>query len=245
MDSPETKTALSPTLKRVISCALLFYLAVLILGPLSNPVGSDHLTRPLAKKVDLLHRALFLGHGYRFFGPDPGPSHLVEFEITKTDGTTIKGKFPDRDDSSTNFPRLLYHRWFMLSESIWAEHSMTPIESDFQGQQKRLEQLAMEKTIAGHRQIASRIRADMAEQKRSYESARKRIDELVRAVARNLLEMHDGERIQLFVREREIPFPFEVEEGAKLDDERYLKPKLPPVIGQFTASELKVSEDKP
>lgn len=241
MESQTTENSLSPALKRVVSCALLLYLLVLILGPLSNPVGSDHLTRPLAKKVDPLHRALFLGHGYRFFGPDPGPSHLVEFEITKSDGTTIRGKFPDREDLSTSFPRLQYHRWFMLSETIWTEHSMTPIESDFQAQQARLEQLATEKKIAGHHQIVSRIRADMAEQKRSYENARKRIDELVRAVARNLLEIHGGEQIQLFVREREIPFPFEVEEGAELDDQRYLKPDLPPVIGQFTANELKVS----
>jgi hypothetical protein len=85
----------------------------------------------------------------------------------------------------------------------------------------------------------------MAEQRRSYEISRKRIDELVRAVARNLLELHGGERIQLLVREREIPFPFEVEEGVKLDDERYLKPDLPPVIGQFTATELKVAGGKP
>jgi len=245
MDSPSTENVLSSTTKRAISCALLLYLFVLILGPLSNPLGSEHLTRPLAKKVEPLHRGLFLGHGYRFFGPDPGPSHLVEFEITKEDGTTVKGKFPDRDDPEASFPRLLYHRWFMLSETIWSEHSMTPIEADFQSQQRNLEALATEKQLAGHHQIASRIRADITEQKQSYENARKRIDELVRAVARNLLEIHGGKKIQLFVRERTIPYPFEVEEGAKLEDERYLTPELPPVIGQFTANELKVSGGNP
>lgn len=238
MDSSAVDKTLSPTIKCLISCALLCWLFIVILGPLSNPVGSEHLTRPLAKKVRPLHRALFLGHGYRFFAPDPGPSHLVEFEITKDDGSIVKGKFPDREDESHAFPRLLYHRWFMLSETIWSEHSLTPIEEDFQRQQKRLESLATEKQIAGHREIASRIRADIAEQKRSYENTRKRIDDLVRAVAQNLLEIHDGEKVRLFVREREIPFPFEVEEGTKLDDEKYLKPERPPIIGEFRASEF-------
>lgn len=232
------KNSLSPALKIGISCALVFYLAVLVIGPLSNPVGSEHLTRPIARKVSPIHRALYLGHGYRFFAPDPGPSHLVEFEITKNDGTVVTGRFPDRDDADSAFPRLQYHRWFMLSETIWTEHSMTPIEADFRAQQKRLERIATEKQIAGHHEIASRIRRDLAGQKKDYEKARRRIDDLVESVARNLLEMHEGKKIKLSVRERAIPFPYEVQEGAKLDDKRFLKPERPPVIGEFTAEQL-------
>lgn len=241
MDSPEPQSTVSPTVKRVASCAILFYLFVLILGPLSNPVGSEHLTRPLAEKVKPIHHALFLGHGYRFFAPDPGPSHLVEYEITKKDGTEIKGRFPDRDDSSHAFPRLQYHRWFMLSETIWSEHSMTPPEADFLQEMKRLESLALEKKVAGHHNTASRISAEVEERKRSYKSTRKRIDDMVRAVARNLIEIHDGEKIRLVVREREIPYPVDVEEGVKLDDPKFLKPNPPPEIGFFTADELNTS----
>ena len=236
MDSLPSDNTVATALKPVISCAIVAYLVVLILGPLSNPVGSEHLTRPIAKKVSPVHQALFLGHGYRFFAPDPGPSHLVEFEITKEDGSVIKGRFPDREDSDHSFPRLQYHRWFMLSETIWSEHSMTPIEADFRAQQKRLENLATEKQIAGHHKIASRIRRDIVVQKKDYENARKRIDDLVEAVAMNLLDIHNGKKIKLFVREREIPFPFEVQEGAKLDDERFLKPERPPLIGEFDLS---------
>ena len=232
MSTPQKHT-LSPALKRVTSCALLFYLAVLILGPLSNPVGSEHLTRPIAKNVGPIHRALFLGHGYRFFAPDPGPSHLVEFEITQKDGSVVTGRFPDRDDADHSFPRLQYHRWFMLSETIWSEHWLTLPESDFLAEQKRLEQLATEKQIAGHHDIASRIRRDISSQKKNYETTRKRIDDLVKAVAMNLMEMHDGKKIKLSVREREIPYPFEVQEGAQLDDERFLKPEKLFVIGEF------------
>lgn len=241
MDAPANQKRLSTIAKWAISLALVFYLGLLFLGPLSNPVGSEWLTRPLAKKVRPLHRALFLGHGYRFFAPDPGPSHLVEFEIAKDDGSVFSGRFPDRDDDDHAFPRLQYHRWFMLSETIWSEHSTTPIEADFLARQQRLEKLAIQKKIAGHHDIAKRLRADIVNQKRNYEMTRKRIDELVRSVARNLLQMHGGTKIRLYVREREIPFPIEVEEGAKLNDSRYLKPERPPLIGEFTTAELEVS----
>jgi len=184
---------------------------------------------------------LFLGHGYRFFAPDPGPSHLVEFEITSADGSVVSGRFPDRDDDANSLPRLQYHRWFMLSETIWSEHSGTPVEAEFRARQQRQENLATQSKIAGHHDVAKRIRANVAEQKRTYEMTRKRIDSLVRSVARNLLQMHDGTKIRLYVRERKIPFPIEVEQGAKLDDPRYLDPENPPLIGEFTADELGVS----
>lgn len=242
MDDLQQKTQLSPAKKCAISFALVFYLAIMLIGPLSNPVASEQLIRPLEKTVRPLQRALFLGHGYRFFAPDPGPSHLVEFEITKADGTQTTGQFPDRNDPATTFPRLQYHRWFMLSETIWAEHSMTPAEADFEAQQRQLEALATENTIAGHREIASRIRAQKAEHQRTYQLARKRIDDLVQAVAKNLLQIHGGTQIRLSVRERTIPFPVDVERGAKLDDPRYLTPEHPPLIGEFTAQELDLSE---
>jgi hypothetical protein len=241
MDLPPPENTISPTLKRVLSCAILFYLCVLILGPLSNPVGSEHLTRPIAEKVSPIHRALFLGHGYRFFAPDPGPSHLVEYKITKQDGSILEGLFPDRNDDSNAFPRLQYHRWFMLSETIWTEHSLTPNESDFRVRLMQLERLATEKQIAGHHKIASRMRADIEQQKKSYANTRQRIDDLVESVAKNLLEMHGGTRVELFVREREIPYPFEVQEGAKLDEERFLKPDQPVSIGIFSADEPNTS----
>ncbi|QEG24342.1 hypothetical protein [Mariniblastus fucicola] len=238
MGTSSSENAISKPLKRVLSCTLGFYLFVLILGPLSNPVGSESLTRPLAKTVGPIHRALFLGHGYRFFAPNPGPSHLVEFQITMADGSVTKGRIPDRDDATTGFPRLEYHRWFMLSETIWTEHLMTPPEADFQDRIRQLERLATEKQIAGHHEIASQIRADIEVQKKSYKNVRQRIDDLVQSVARKLLQVHGGTKIELYVREREIPHPVEVQEGAKLGDARFLKPDQPPMIGSFTAKEL-------
>ncbi|MEZ6073414.1 MAG: hypothetical protein R3C10_24860 [Pirellulales bacterium] len=57
----------------------------------------------------------FLNHGYHFFAPEPGPSHLIRYEARLADGTTITGEFPNKEE---NWPRLFYHRHFMLSEHL-------------------------------------------------------------------------------------------------------------------------------
>ena len=57
----------------------------------------------------------YLNHGYHFFAPEPGPSHLIRYELTLADGSTKTGYFPN---SKEHQPRLLYHRHFMLSEHL-------------------------------------------------------------------------------------------------------------------------------
>lgn len=61
---------------------------------------------------------LYLNHGYNFFAPDPMPAKLISYEIEKEDGTKIEGTFPDL---KTQWPRLLYHRYFMLAEQGFDE----------------------------------------------------------------------------------------------------------------------------
>jgi hypothetical protein len=56
-----------------------------------------------------------LNHGYHFFAPEPGPSHLVRYELQLSDGSQVIGTFPDKTEHT---PRLLYHRHFMLSEYL-------------------------------------------------------------------------------------------------------------------------------
>ncbi len=56
---------------------------------------------------------LYLNHGYSFFAPEPGGSHLVEYEVVRADGSTVTGRFPEL---STHWPRLRYHRHFMLAD---------------------------------------------------------------------------------------------------------------------------------
>ncbi|MDZ4848892.1 MAG: hypothetical protein SGI77_06335 [Pirellulaceae bacterium] len=79
---------------------------------------------------------MYLSHGYSFFAPNPGPSHLLECEIAPNSNVDLAAEppldrpafanssrelskksswrvFPDRRQDR---PRLLYHRFFMLSE---------------------------------------------------------------------------------------------------------------------------------
>lgn len=234
----EAHGAWSISRRRMVSVALLGYLFLLLAGPLANPVGSENLTRPVAQAVSPFHQALFMGHGYRFFGPDPGNSHLVEFEITQSDGSKIRGHFPDRDQT---WPRLLYHRWFMLSETIFSEHSLTPSEEDFALQQQAILNESRQLKLTGDHDRAAMLVEERSRLKTEYDATRKRIDMLVKGVARGLMSIHGDEesrQIELFVREREIPFPQEVQSGVKLDDPKFLVPQQPPKIGSFTSDQL-------
>jgi hypothetical protein len=56
---------------------------------------------------------IYMNHGYEFFAPDPAGTHLISFRVTKPDGTTVEGRFPDLE---VQWPRLLYHRHMMLAE---------------------------------------------------------------------------------------------------------------------------------
>ena len=60
-------------------------------------------------------RAAYLDHGYQFFAPDPGPSTLVEYRARAADGREYTGRLPDLGGHR---PRLLYHRYFMLTERL-------------------------------------------------------------------------------------------------------------------------------
>ncbi len=93
-----------------------FHLFAVFVGPWAaireqtSPLAAD-CRRLVAPYVD----ALYLGNGYRFFAPEPGPSHLVKYDLTLPGGQTLSGHFPDR---AARQPRLLYHRYFMLSETL-------------------------------------------------------------------------------------------------------------------------------
>lgn len=102
-----------PIAKVAVSLFLVWHLAAVVLGPLSVP--NAMIPTALAPIVRPYQQAVFINHGYKFFAPDPGPSHLVRYDILMADGSHQRGQFPDRNKY---WPRLLYHRHFMLSEFI-------------------------------------------------------------------------------------------------------------------------------
>ena len=58
--------------------------------------------------------ALYMNQGHSFFAPDVGPGHLIRYQLFDQSGREIEhGEFPSRKD---HWPRLLYHRYFMLAD---------------------------------------------------------------------------------------------------------------------------------
>jgi hypothetical protein len=97
------------------SAAIAFHLLAVFIGawvgsPPTSPLAEE-LARPFRPYIALAD----LNHGYRFFAPNPGPSHLLRYRLIFDDGSTQDGYFPNRNQ---HWPRLLYHRYFMLSENL-------------------------------------------------------------------------------------------------------------------------------
>ncbi len=56
-----------------------------------------------------------MDRGYAFFAPDPGPSHLIQAAVIGSGGNVTEQLYPDLEQQ---WPRLLYHRHFMLAEYL-------------------------------------------------------------------------------------------------------------------------------
>ncbi len=219
------------THRRIATLVIAGYLFVLLMGPLSNPVASPYLSGPIAAKLSPIHRAFFLGHGYRFFGPDPGPSHLLVFKGNRADGTTFEGVFPDR---KKNWPRLLYHRWFMLSETIFNENATLPSPEQFNSQLEAYQLQIEGRQKLGQLKLATQLQHERDAGIQQYRTARQRVEVLGGAVAQELLRRNDGDSIELFVQVRELPLAEEVASGMKLEDPSLLSEWLP--IGRLDSS---------
>ena len=105
---------LSARWRVLISVALLAHLTAVIAAPMALPPSSE-LQQNLAATFRPYLNLVYLDHGYRFFAPSPGPSHLVRYRLEMPDGTTSTGVFPNKQ---TEWPRLFYHRHFMLAEKL-------------------------------------------------------------------------------------------------------------------------------
>ncbi len=92
---------------------LVFHVAAVIIAPAAMDPSSD-LVRSLHGVFQPYLDALFLDNGYHFFAPEPEESTLLSFEAERPDGTVVRGRIPDRATQ----PRLLYHRYFMLTEHM-------------------------------------------------------------------------------------------------------------------------------
>jgi hypothetical protein len=80
-----------------------------------GPFGTSPSATLFRNPVRAYSEFVYLDHGYAFFAPDPGPSHLIAATVKAKDGQTTELRYPDLRDQR---PRLMYHRHFMLAEFL-------------------------------------------------------------------------------------------------------------------------------
>jgi hypothetical protein len=100
-------------LRRLVSVWLVFHCAAIIISPAAVAPSSE-LIRDAWGWFQPYLQILYLDHGYHFFAPEPAESTLLAYEAKRADGTVVRGRIPD----PATKPRLLYHRYFMLTEHM-------------------------------------------------------------------------------------------------------------------------------
>ena len=99
----------------ILSLWLLFHVFAVFIAPAAMPPSSPLLENGYQIALPY-NESLYLNHGYHFFAPDPGASTLIAWEIPRDGDVPVVGRFPEVSIR----PRLLYHRYFMLAENVWA-----------------------------------------------------------------------------------------------------------------------------
>ena len=135
-------------LQRFLSAAIAYHLLAVFVGAW---IGSPP-TSPFAEAVARPFRSYIsvadLNHGYRFFAPNPGPSHLFRYRLTFGDGSTHQSQFPNRGEQ---WPRLFYHRHFMLSENLNVlRPNVAPVEQSNDRNQAMQRFAALARSYASH-----------------------------------------------------------------------------------------------
>ena len=108
-------------LRLVLSTLILLHVAAVFIPPFrfataSGPGSASPFAEPILSLLQPYVDLMYLDHGYFFFAPNPGPSHLLRAKLEFADGRPpLELTFPD---VNAQRPRLLYHRHFMLAEQL-------------------------------------------------------------------------------------------------------------------------------
>ena len=104
-----------------ISVLLIAHLTIVVCAPLVMVTPRSPLALRVVEWARWYLEAGNVSHGYAFFAPEPGPSHVIEYDLLYADGRKEHGKFPDLEKHQ---PRQRYHRHFMLTEQL---SSLAPV----------------------------------------------------------------------------------------------------------------------
>ncbi len=233
LNSPATQEFAWSSSKRFwISWVIGFHLFCVVLAPLAVVDPRPVLAVDMQRILRPYSESLFLLHGYRFFAPEPGPSHIVRYEISLPSGELLTGQFPDRDE---HWPRLIYHRWFMLSETVF-QHVSATLGEDELGQWQQ----QVEGEIAALQQsdprAAGRLSAELKEELQDHQRALEIRNDLVVNIGKKLLQKYGGDKIEMRLVTRVIPPPQDIAMGLRLENERYLPSELSYKLGTVYAN---------
>ena len=90
---------------------IVFHFFSICTAPASIPPSTD-IARSAWTCCSGYLQLLYLNHAYHFFAPEPGGSTLIAYEATSQDGRVEWSRIPNREQ----FPRLRYHRHFVLTD---------------------------------------------------------------------------------------------------------------------------------
>jgi hypothetical protein len=144
----EQRTSRRRRVRAGVSVLLALHLTAVIVGPWAFAPQRSLLAasfyRPLAPYI----QGAGLDNGYRFFAPQPTPSHLLRYELACRDGRKVGGTLPDRRQQ---WPRLRYHRHLMLAEFLHMVSAVPASERERPGRRRLTTAIA----AAYARQIAA------------------------------------------------------------------------------------------
>ena len=143
---PSEKFVTSGGTRKVVSILLVTHVLAILLPPLSlqsrGPMGISPLISTLMQPLEAYCQFLYIDRGYAFFAPDPGPSHLIQIRVEDANGESNDYLYPNLE---RQWPRLLYHRHFMLTEFLHALHRPKHLENAMSSEETYVQPLQVER----------------------------------------------------------------------------------------------------
>jgi hypothetical protein len=134
--SPRKNGVWAPIVRVIVSVVVVWHFFAVFLAALSVPGPTSTLVNNIAQStkspVHWYLQALYLNQGHSFFAPEVGCGYLVTYDCYDANGQIIekeKGELPSRD---RHWPRLLYHRYFMLASQAGFDHEMKQVRDETQ-----------------------------------------------------------------------------------------------------------------
>jgi hypothetical protein len=236
-----------PAVRIGVSLLLVYHLGAVLLEPLATapqfngpPAVLPEFVRPAFRPYAT---ALSLDHSYKFFAPNPGDSHLVRYDLYFADGKQFVNApdniFPDRH---RDWPRLLYHRYFMLTEHLPKDRGFFQWNLPDEPPQGEIVP-AVGEIVPPPADVEPRIAGGVAG---SSEDPRARFqrhrDTYVRGIAAYLAKKHGARRVDLFHVVHHLASPQEIIEGRKLDAPDGYRERL---LISYTVPDPKPGSTKP